>query len=146
MIDKISGGITITGGILQFLKFVKELAGSDIISGYFRYDGTKVKGSNKIEIELIKDGNDKNVFWLSVKAHDDYAFIHMPINELSVHELIGTKNNEIMPDPAYWRWVQKPKPNVIVGGNYTPPNAKMDFIIIGYKPKALINYFSNDKT
>ena len=141
-ISTISGGVSIAGGVVQFLDFIKSIAGSNVISGYFKYDGTKVEGSDKIVVELHPFEKCKEVFWLSVRALEDYAFVRIPINESCVHELIGTKGGEKLPNPRYWRWVAKPPPNVIVGGNYTPPNVKMDFIVIGYRPKAIIKHFS----
>lgn len=141
-ISTISGGLSIAGSIVQFLDFIKNIAGSDVISGYFKFDGTKVEGSDKIVIELHPVEECKEVFWLSVRSFEDYAFVRIPINESCVHELIGTEGGEKLPNPRYWRWVAKPRPNVIVGGNYTPPNVKMDFIVIGYRPKAIIKHFS----
>lgn len=54
MIDiaSITGGIEVSKGIFSVLQFVKGLADSSVISGYFRYDGTRVEGSENIEIEL----------------------------------------------------------------------------------------------
>jgi len=141
-ISIISGGMSIADGIMQFLDFIKGLAGSEVISAYFKYDGTKVEGSDKIVIELHPNDDCPEVFWLSVKSIEDYAFVRFPINDTCVHELIGTEAEKKLPDPRYWRWVAKPRPNVIVGGNHNPPNAMMDFIVIGYRPKAIIKYFS----
>ena len=141
-ISVISSSFTTTESFVKFFDSIKSIAGSNVISGYFKYDGTKVEGSDKIVIEVHSDEKCKEVFWLSVQALDDYAFVRMPINESCVHELIGIVDGKKLPNPRYWRWVAKPRPNVIVGGNYTPPNVKMDFIVIGYRPKAIIKHFS----
>jgi hypothetical protein len=141
-ISAISGGITIAGGILQFLNYIQSVAGTNVISAYFRYDGTKVEGNEKIEIELIPDEHDKDVSWLTVKPVDDYVFIRIPTNESCVHELIAKKESEKSPDPHYWRWIAKPQPNILISGDNVSPNVKMDFIIVGYQPKALVKQFN----
>ena len=56
--------------------------------------------------------------------------------------MFGQEERESNPDSRYWRWVALPMSGVIMGGNYTPPNAKVDFMVIGYKPKAVIKHFS----
>ena len=138
-------GVEIAGGTLQFLTFVRNLAESNVASAYFRYDGTRVDGSDKIEIELHSQTEQPEAFWLRVKPLDDYVFVRVPINASGVQELIGTIKGDALPDPSYWRWVALPSPNVLVGGNYVAPTAKVDFIIIGYRPKAVLKHFSSPR-
>ena len=140
-ISIISGGITITETIFDKLNYIKNIAEANVISAYCKFDGNKVEGHDNINVELIKTETPE-VFWLTVNNIKDYAFVHIPINDSGVHELIGTIQSESYPDSNIWRWVAKPEPGVIVGGNYTPPNAKVDFIVVGYRPKALIKHFS----
>ncbi len=140
-ISTISSGLRIAGTVLDTLNFIRNIAGANMISAYCKYDGNKVEGHANIDVELIKT-RAPEVFWLTVKNLKDYAFVHIPINDSGVHELIGKEVDETYPNANIWRWVAKPEPNVIVGGNYTPPNAMVDFIVVGYRPKALINHFS----
>ena len=78
-----------------------------------------------------------------MKPIPDYTFVRIPVAGSGLQELLGHVAGESDPDYRYWRWVALPKPNVIVGGNYDPPNAKVDFMIVGYKPKAVIKHFSS---
>ncbi len=140
-ISMISGGIAITETVFDKLNFIKNIAEANVISAYFKFDGSKVEGHDNVNVELIQTESPE-VFYINVKSLKDYSFIHIPINDSGTHELIGTIEGETYPDTNIWRWVAKPKPNVIVGGNYTPPNVKVDIIVVGYRPKALVKHFS----
>ena len=54
MIQEVAAGTSLTKDFFQFLNFLRGVVGADVISSYHRYDGTKVEGTEKIEIELIK--------------------------------------------------------------------------------------------
>lgn len=141
-ISTVSGGISVAQGIFNFLGYIKGIANSDVISAYFNRDGTRTQGSEKIEIERHTDEKSSEVWWYSVKPLTDYTFVRIPVVASGIQEMLGRISGESNPDSRYWRWVALPKPNVIIGGNYTPPNAKVDFIIVGYKAKAIIKHFS----
>ena len=140
-ISSISGGINVAKGILSVLEFVRNLADSSVISGYFRYDGTRVEGSESIEIELHPANGNPAVWWFSVKPVPDYVFVRIPIVESCAHEQVGTVVGEKQPDALYWRWIAPVLPGRIYGGE-EPPNLKVDFLVFGYKPKALIKHFT----
>jgi hypothetical protein len=76
--------------VLQFLELVRNLAESNVVSAYFRYDGTRVDGSDKIEIECYPYGGHPEAFWLRVKPIADYVFVRVPINASGVQEQTGT--------------------------------------------------------
>ena len=139
----IGEGMAVGKGVFQFLSFLKGIVGVGIISSYFRFDGTRVEGSSKINVELIKS-EDKKIFWLNVSPIDSYVFVRFAINDGGCEELIGTEKGEVYPNPNYWRWVEAARSGTIVGGNYQPPNAKVDFVIVGYKPKAITKHLSKD--
>lgn len=144
MIDlsSISGSFEVAKGVFAALEFVKNLADSSVISGYFRYDGTRVEGSEKIEIELHPLKDTPAVWWFSVKPVPEYVFVRIPLVESCAHELVGTVVGEKQPDALYWRWVAPVLPGRIYGAE-EPPNLKVDFMVFGYKPKALIKHFSS---
>ncbi len=135
-------GISLAKDAFGLINFVKGLVGSEVVSAYYRWDTTKVHGSEKIVVELIKSDQD-DMFWFNVKPIEDYVFIHFPLNDAGCEELIGTEVGATLPDPNYWRWVQSARSGTIVGGNNTPPNAKVDFVVVGYKPKAITKYLSS---
>lgn len=141
MID-VAGGISLGKDFFQFITWIKGIVGADIISAYFKYDGTLIHGSENIKVEL--NTTDKpEVFWFNVTAVRDYVFVRFPINSSGCEELIGIVQGEQLPDPMFWRWVMKAQSGTIVGSNYIPANAKVDFVVVGYKPAAIIKYLSS---
>ncbi len=109
---------------------------------YFRWDCERIEGDDKISVELHR-GNDDAVWWYSVAELAEYTFLRMPVIESCAHELAGLVEGDRNPDARYWRWVAPVQPGVIVGGGVPPPNLKVDFIVVGYRPKALIKAFTS---
>jgi len=141
MLSEIQGGVGLTKDLFGFLSWIKSIAGSDVISAYCRYDGTKVSGSELIEIEMHATDS-KDLFFLSVKEIKDYVFVRFPINDAGCYEQIGQHKDEY-PDPKYWRWVPSPRKGIVVDGDFMPRNAKVDFIVIGYRPNAIIQQYQS---
>jgi hypothetical protein len=54
MVDpsSISASVDLAKGGWELLEYLRKVAGADVVSAYFRYDGTRIEGSSKIEIEL----------------------------------------------------------------------------------------------
>jgi hypothetical protein len=140
-ISSISGGLSIAKSVYQALDFIRGITGSRLIAAYFRHDGTRVHGSDKIEIELHRDENRQTVWWYSVKSLEDYVFVRVPVVESCAHELVGQEVGESIPDARYWRWVAPVLPGRLYGGDAV--NLKVDFLVFGYKPHALIKHFSS---
>ena len=143
MIQEVASGASLTKDFFQYLNFLKGVVGADIISSYHRYDGTKVEGSNKIDIELSTTKSPE-VFYFNVKPVNNYVFVRFPLNSAGCEEEIATVKGQVLPDPNIWRWMQSARSGVIVGGQYVPPNAKVDFVVVGYRPKALIKYLTSN--
>ena len=101
----ISEGFSLAKDTFSFLNFLKGVVGSDIISAYYRWDTTKVDGSSKTDVELIKSDKDE-VFWFNVAPLEDYIFIRFPLNSNGCEEIIGSVDGHALPDPNYWRWVR----------------------------------------
>ena len=137
------GGLAIGQGALQFLSYVRSVAGTKVISAYFKWDGTRLEGSDKIEIDKHSDQPDATVWWYSVKPQKDYVFVRIPVVESGTHELLGQVNDEPNPDYRYWQWVPQGPQGVIADGGTQPVNVKVGFIVVGYRPKALIKHFSS---
>jgi hypothetical protein len=139
-ISVISGGIQVAKSGWAFLEYLRSVAGADVISAYFRYDGTRVEGSTKVEVELHAVEGQSSVWWFSVKPLSDYAFVREPVNPSCAHEIVRQVAGEALPDSRYWRWVAPTLPGRIYGGS-EPPNLKVDFLVFGYRPKALLKHF-----
>lgn len=134
----VASGLSIGKDIFQFFGFLNSVAGADVISAYFRFDSTRIYGSERIVVQL-NTTEIPEVFWLNVEPIDDYVFVRFPINDSGCEEIIGTVVGEKFADPNYWRWVQKARSGTIVGGGSNPANSKVDFVIVGYRPKAIID-------
>jgi hypothetical protein len=140
-ISVISGGISIVQGLWQFLSFVRGVAGADIISAYFKWDGTRLEGSERIVVDKQEDGSDPHSWWFSVREESDYVYVRYPVVESCAHELVGQVTGEANPDARYWRWVA-PMPQGVIAGSQRP-NLAVNFIVVGYRPKALVEHFSS---
>jgi hypothetical protein len=142
-ISTIADGFALGKSVFDLLRYVKSTAGADVVSGYFSHDGTRLVGSELIEIEREWPDKEKasNVFFFRVGPIADYVFLRYPVVESCAHELVGTGSVEDQPTAEYWRWIAPVLPGRIYGGG-DPPNLKVPFLVFGYKPKALILQFS----
>ncbi|MBM3746130.1 MAG: hypothetical protein FJW34_10055 [Acidobacteria bacterium] len=140
-ISSISGGLSVAKSVYQALEFIRGIAGASVVAAYFRYDGTRVEGSDKVETEIHRAENNETEWWYSVKPLEDYVFVRVPVVESCAHELIGHVVGEPIPDAKYWRWVAPVLPGRLYGGEAV--NLKVDFLVFGYKPKALIKHFAS---
>ena len=124
------------------LEFIKGVVGSDVIAAYFRHDGTRVEGSDKINVQIQYPKGTKTIWWYWVEHLEDYVFVRVPVIESSAHELLGQEADKEVPDARYWRWIAPVLPGRIYGGGESPSNVEVDFLVFGYRPKALIQHFS----
>ena len=143
MIQELASGVSLTKDFFQYLNFLRGVVGADVISSYHRYDGTKVEGAKQIEIELSPTEKDE-VFYFNVKPLHDYVFVRFPLNSAGCEEEIATVKGQALPDPNIWRWMQSARSGTLVDGRYRPPNVKVDFVVVGYRPKALIKYLASN--
>ena len=137
----ITTGIGIAKSALQLAEWLKGIGDATVRSALFNFQGTRLEGDPKIEIERHSPPNKPEIWWFSVKPVEDYVFIRFPLSESGLYELIGVIEGETNPDSRYWRYVAEPLKGRIYGGD-TPPNAKVGFIVIAYKPKTIIKHFS----
>lgn len=140
-ISVISGGISIVKDLWQFLSFARDVAGADVISAYFKWDGTRLEGSERIIVEKHEDESDPNSWWFSVQDESEYVYVRYPVVQSCAYELVGQVPGGAHPDARYWRWVPPVPPGAIAGPNRQ--NLAVNFIVVGYRPKALVQYFSS---
>ena len=141
-ISAISGGISIVKEGINAFNYVLGLKNGKVISALFDANGTRKYGNKKVIVEKINTGSDV-VWWYKVKEINDYVFVRFPVIDSVVEEIAGQENGESNPGTIYWRWVSKARSGTIVDGSSDPVNITVDFIIVGYQPKALIDHFKN---
>ena len=88
-IGTLSGGLSIGQGILQFLGYIKNIGSSDVISAFFDWNGERITGSNKIEIEKHPQQNNAATWFYSVKPLSEYAFVRIPLIGSGIQESPG---------------------------------------------------------
>lgn len=133
----IAESISTAQSVWDLVRTVRGLVGADVVSALFKYDGTRVEGSDKIVVELHPLPANPAVWWYSVTALDDYVFVRAPVNPTAAIEQVGTVVGEAQPDARYWRWIAPVLPGRIYGGT-EPPTLRVDFVVFGYRPKALL--------
>ena len=137
----ISASVNLAKSGWELLEYLRKVAGAEVVSAYFRYDGTRIEGSAKIDIELHPLEGDPAIWWYSVKLIEDYVFLREPVTPSCAHEMVGIIAGEKQPDARFWRWIAPVLPGRIYGGGTEPPNLKVDFLVFGYRPRALLKHF-----
>ena len=109
-----------------------------VISAMFKWDGTRVCGNEKIEVVLnyFKDAPKDEAWFYSVKPLEDYVFLRIPVNPGAVVES-PVKVDGKTPDADFFRYIKAPDGFIRNVGHW--PNVKTNFMLIGYKPKDLLN-------
>ncbi len=65
----------------------------------------------------------------------------MPVIQSALYELLGSIKGEDNPDARIWRWVANQEQGTIVDGGWIPPSVKVEFVVIGYRAKAITKHF-----
>ncbi len=141
-ISLVTSTVSLVQQAYSFGKFLKEISGTDVISAHFDWDGQRISGDDKIEIERHFIGAKEAIWFFSVKEIPGYTFVRAPVIQSATVELIGTKIDDKNPDARFWRWIAPRLPGVIYGGQDEPPNLKVEFIVVGYRTDALIKHLA----
>jgi hypothetical protein len=76
VISPVSGGLAIGESILQFLGYVRGLAGANVISALFDPGANRKEGDKNITV-LRHPQDQKGVWWYQVEAFKDYTFVRI---------------------------------------------------------------------
>ena len=118
--------------LIEFLK--KYWEQYSVISALFDWKGQKIEGDERIAVERIIADGSENKWFYKIKELEEYVFIYMPVIP-TVYVDYGMKIGEQNPNAKFFRFVGNIFSSVISGGN---SNVKVDFIVVGYKPKDLL--------
>ena len=119
--------------LIDFLKKCQDQC--NIISALFDWSGKRLEGDERIIVDKISIRDKKDAWFYKIRPLEEYIFIHMPVVPGSVYIDNGMEDGEQNPDAKLFRYVGNIFSSVISGGN---PNTKVDFIVIGYKSKDLL--------
>lgn len=122
------------GDVIALLDLVlKSKDKFDTKSALFSWDGSRLEGDTEIVVKKIKTNNEK-IWYFLVNELKDYEFVYMPVIP-SVYVDNGVLKDEINPDARLFRFVGNPMAKFTTGGE---PNLKANFIVVGYKPKSIL--------
>ncbi|MHB8576843.1 MAG: hypothetical protein ACYDCQ_16105 [Dehalococcoidia bacterium] len=142
-VSAVSGGVTLTQGVVQFLGYLRRVRDTGIISALFDGQGNRTAGSDKIAVAVYPHSGAKNAWWFEVKRIDEYSFVRIPLIESGIAEQIGLVSGAPNLDARYWRWIAQTQQGKIISGDTISVNALVDFLIVGYRPAALLKHFSS---
>ena len=136
------GSFSLGQATLQFLGVVRKIAGADVIAAYFSATGTRLHGDEVIEVQVHTSNDGADIWWFQVTDIAEYSFTRLAVGADAAIEQFGAQVGAKNVDPRYWRWIGPVLPGRIHGGG-VPSNALVEFVVLGYKPKALIAHFSS---
>lgn len=132
---------SVAGQAFHAFNFLKRnISEAGVISALFDSGGVRIGGSEFIAVERHTFDGDDSAWFYSVEPVDGYIFQRFPTSESGIAEVLGTPMDTANPDANYWRWVAMGLPGRIYGGG-EGPNALVGFVVIGYRPQALLDYF-----
>ena len=108
-----------------------------VVSAMFSWDGKRIFGDERIEVntQYFNDAPKDEAWFYSIKNYEDYVFLRIPVNPGGVVE--SPVNVGKTPDANFFRYIKAPDGFIRNVGHW--PNVKTDFMVIGYKPKDLLN-------
>lgn len=142
-ITLIGTGVSVASGAFEILNVARGLKGAGIISALFDEVGNRTDGSNKIEVLKVIEERRPDIWWYTVKEVHGYVFERIPLTSSCVLESAGRINNDMNPYAKCWRWHGVEDTRTLYNGTSSPPNIKVGFIVVGYKPKALLKHYSS---
>ena len=110
-----------------------------VVSALFDWKGNRIEGDKKLNIKIQKDPSRNDCWFYRPEGPERYVFVHMPVvpGVYPDYPLVGGTSNA---DTAFFRYVPTSLSSVM-GGN---ANVKVDFIVYGYPPKALLKTKKKD--
>jgi hypothetical protein len=122
-----------------FIKYSKMASDFKIISAMFDCDGKLIEGNLNIKVNILPYTGESKAWFYNIEKIDDYVFIRIPVNVGLVIEAPGAINDQ-NPDSEYFRFVSVPDGHICGG---VKPNVKVNFIVVGYRPKQLLDLAKN---
>jgi hypothetical protein len=136
-------GASVTRVVVSAVGAIRNVAGSKVIAAHFGPDGRRIDGSEKVIVATMKSNMD-GVWWYRVEPVEDYVFMRFALQESAVGELTDAAGRGV----DWWRYVTRAHANAAAlpivdeaGKPLVRRNLPVEFIVVGYRPKALLDYF-----
>ncbi len=147
MTDPISLGaasIAVAQGGVGFLEFLWSKAKeADVIAALFDHEGDRLAGDDRIVVHALPgestDGK-ATLVWYQIVAIVGFEFVPYATNPYLETRLSNVTGH---PDRRVWRWVYPPHLGMAHGGRPDAETVDTNFIVIGYKPSAIVRHFLN---
>ncbi len=124
----------ISDAITMYEFVTKNLEDRAILTAYFKWDGTRISGNERITVEKVD--SEKGSWFYKINDVEDFVFLRIPTHMSAVIEIVGMIAGETAKDSNYFRYVGVPTGQIFGG---VLPNVKVDFMVFGYKPNDLLN-------
>ena len=99
----------------------------------FDWQGNRIEGDDDLRVEVTRDATRDDCWFYHVHGPKGYEFVHMPV-VAGVYPDYGHPAGSKNADARFFRYVPTPLSSAM-GGN---PNVKVNFVVFGYPPKALL--------
>ena len=146
-ITVVAAGTTAARGGLGLVEFLWDKGrDADVLAALFDPDGARIEGSDRIQINRIP-GSTEGQWWYRPVLIAGFELIPYATNPyLGVREIGRATGGQLRArDRLVWRWVEPPPLGFVFNANYDPVNAETNFVVVGYKPSAIVKHFMPSK-
>ena len=135
-----AAGVTVAQSSIGLLDFlwgrVKE---ADVIAALFDPAATRITGDGRISVQIVSAREQDSVnVWYAIEDVPEFEFVPYATNpylEIRVANVVEQPHRRI------WRWVYPPHLGTAHGGRPGAPTEETNFIVLGYKPSAIVRHF-----
>lgn len=115
----------------------RELQDRRYIGALFNWQGMRLEGEPWIQLDVISEEENPEIWWFRPKPMEDYQYVRMPVNAGSVIEVLKHVETETHPSVEYFRYVATLPPGHLYSGDPVP-NARANFMVFAYRAKDLL--------
>lgn len=149
MIETIGAGIGAAGTLLGWLRDLRGLVSpDDMIAAQFDAEGNRKGGNESIKLHKVPVPNEPKVWFFMAVRVEGFHFVPVALVPEADIEY-GMVEGQTQKDGTVWRWTAPLKQGMIHGlaeGRRHLDNFAVPFIVVGYRPKALLAAFAPGAT
>jgi hypothetical protein len=141
-LSNISAGFSAAQGLMQMLVAIRNVRDTNVISALFDAHGIRTDGNKGVSVTVHPVTDDETRWLFEVDSIDGYTFMRLPLAGSAAFEDIGTLGGAHDPDARYFRWVAPMPESSLDYSGKSGPDLLTQLVIVGYRTKALLGYFS----